>query len=285
MNMHATTTKPSFDPGKRYRTRGNGIAIITEFSYGALRGFSGKAPGAWNRGDGSYRGSMDGAEHHLDLMPDAISEYVDPPQEFGIHTQLANLRRDMAAQASVIAGMAAKIEELTHGQELIDRFCEHVTPKIEAIADLPPRNMLMRIETSEECGRNTHERIEDHTKQIGTLLDRIAELERQMPAALGFTPTKRDATPVETAIECLHDRINALEKHTGLDARVSLPEQFFNPDIKRPEAAKPTIKGGWVNVYLRSSAWHPTREDADGSKSPKRIACIQIPDITEGEGL
>lgn len=57
-------------------------------------------------------------------------------------------------------------------------------------------------------------------------------------------------------------------------------------------AEKATIKGGWVNVYRNVDAdgtmmfgrVHSSREEAD-THHLKRIACIQIPDITEGEGL
>lgn len=51
-------------------------------------------------------------------------------------------------------------------------------------------------------------------------------------------------------------------------------------------SAKRTIKGGWVNVYRHGGGmYHPTREDADSSGINNRIACIQIPDFQEGEGL
>jgi hypothetical protein len=51
-------------------------------------------------------------------------------------------------------------------------------------------------------------------------------------------------------------------------------------------APKPVIKGGWLNIYKDSQpVWHRTRALADGGAGAYRIACIRIPDITEGEGL
>jgi len=68
----------------------------------------------------------------------------------------------------------------------------------------------------------------------------------------------------------------------------------------REYACRPprTLKGGWVNVYptpkppgeelgLNGSfvTLYETREDARRAASGGRFACIQIPDIAEGDGL
>lgn len=110
------------------------------------------------------------------------------------------------------------------------------------------------------------------TEDYGKRLD---ALERQMPAALGLTPVDRPATPVEQAINQINTDLDELRKRIDYHG-IRLP------------AAKPTIKGGWVNVYRDFSAWHPTRQDADDaawSQLGHRIACLRIPDFTEGEGL
>ncbi|HMH95668.1 MAG TPA: hypothetical protein VK577_03695 [Bradyrhizobium sp.] len=59
-----------------------------------------------------------------------------------------------------------------------------------------------------------------------------------------------------------------------------------------------SLKGGWVNVYpspkppgeelvLNGSfvTIYETREDANRAACSNRFACVQIPDIAEGEGL
>lgn len=65
--------------------------------------------------------------------------------------------------------------------------------------------------------------------------------------------------------------------------------------FEEPTPPKRTIKGGWVNVWFKGGggvALDPnirdTKASADSYASGdegRRIACIQIPDFTEGEGL
>jgi hypothetical protein len=59
------------------------------------------------------------------------------------------------------------------------------------------------------------------------------------------------------------------------------------------DKAKPTIQGGWVNVYRYapspmlhlSPVVFMTRQECDTYSQENRFACIQIPDFVEGEGL
>jgi uncharacterized coiled-coil protein SlyX len=80
------------------------------------------------------------------------------------------------------------------------------------------------------------------------------------------------------------DRLNALEKANELTAAVGRLAAV------KPDAAKRTIKGGWVNVYrgierlTGLGSLYEDKVDAD-TFGNGRIACIRIPDITEGEGL
>jgi hypothetical protein len=118
-----------------------------------------------------------------------------------------------------------------------------------------------------------------------TMESRVSALECQMPAALGLTPTDRPATPVEEAINALHDRLKIVE---GFLRRYTFPEP-----LNTSAEAKRTIKGGWVNVYdehenygLPLGKVYGTKALADADEcSSHRLACIHIPDITEGEGL
>jgi hypothetical protein len=49
---------------------------------------------------------------------------------------------------------------------------------------------------------------------------------------------------------------------------------------------KPKRMSGFVNVYEVTAAWHKTREQADNiPRLPARIACIDLSQFEEGEGL
>lgn len=61
----------------------------------------------------------------------------------------------------------------------------------------------------------------------------------------------------------------------------------------REYAARPrrVLRMGWINVYAAPTSrgsfvtWFESKEDADAGACSDRFACIQIPEITEGEGL
>lgn len=67
--------------------------------------------------------------------------------------------------------------------------------------------------------------------------------------------------------------------------------------FEEPTPPKRTIKGGWFNVYQDGCGGRPvydgpwSREQAERQQYAcphpdlPRVACIQIPDCTEGEGL
>lgn len=94
-----------------------------------------------------------------------------------------------------------------------------------------------------------------------------------------------------------------MSKHNfSLEERVEIIERFlssigpFEGFKAEPEIfpAKRTIKGGWVNVYpgrgylTPLDGPHPAKNVADAwaaGDERDRIACIQIPDFQEGEGL
>jgi len=98
---------------------------------------------------------------------------------------------------------------------------------------------------------------------------------------------------------------NLGHKADGAHARIGAVMQIVEKIRKRhddffciePDGSQPkrTIKGGWLNVWAVDGggrAMNPTlfdtKDEADkhaAEDSGTRIACIQIPDITEGEGL
>ena len=61
----------------------------------------------------------------------------------------------------------------------------------------------------------------------------------------------------------------------------------------REYAAKPTrvLRGGWVNIYAGPESagsfvtWFETKGEADSAACSNRFACIEIPEISEGDGL
>lgn len=61
----------------------------------------------------------------------------------------------------------------------------------------------------------------------------------------------------------------------------------------REYATKPpqVLRARWINVYKAPESgesfvvWYDSREDADAGACHGRFACIQIPEITEGDGL
>jgi len=114
----------------------------------------------------------------------------------------------------------------------------------------------------------------------------------------------------DRAIGILDERVDNLEKHCeALQGRIEAVERtrgaftsllgllgyeigdFGRVQPKRQEASiKRIYKGGWANVVVDRGgklhigyAWL-TKAEADGLAAG-RIACIQIPDITEGDGL
>lgn len=217
-----TETKPIFDVNKTYRTRcGQHVKNVRAIGNRFLRGFR-VCDGAdfmWHA-DGRV---IEGRDEFSDLMPGAIEDEKPEAKRtyhfYDPQMRMQELERRINVQNVTIAGMLVKIGEITNS--------------------LPLRNMLLRIETTEEFGRNIQSRV----KIIEGFLRR-------------FKPD---------------------------------PDMSTEPAPQTPY--KPTIQGGWLNVYRAGSlaidikGRYLTKVVADEAARPDRIACIQIPDITEGEGL
>jgi len=132
-----------------------------------------------------------------------------------------------------------------------------------------------RIERLEMLYEMMHGMINSLQRRVAEqddVYNRLNHIEKDLQAALGKTSNDWPREP--TAIE---KRITALQNDIGIAVR---------------SAPRRTIKGGWVNVYqgmLGFAAFgnttFETKGEADFKGGPNRIACIQIPDITEGEGL
>ena len=88
----------------------------------------------------------------------------------------------------------------------------------------------------------------------------------------------------------LIDKLGIEVGHYGKVRMKDLKRQDFEQAMT--DGCKPVIKGGWLNIWRceHGLKWdsipRPTRQAADTAPGlGVRIACIQIPDITEGEGL
>jgi hypothetical protein len=298
---------PLFEVGKIYRTRDGSTAKIKDIILDkyALRGVVGREDHCWTF-DGDW--NQYGGEFGLDLMPGAIEE--EKPEVIEVECQQRQidiLRREFNAQATAIAIMGATIVALDQHLNArdngiarrivrIESRIDGVDHRVEEMDELPLRNMLARIETSEECGRNTHQRLEGHSQQIGTLQTaqiktfvRLAALESilvgQGLELAGKVNERLAAEGMRDACTAAADRA----KPNGCTENASHTSTYnAHP--------KSTINGGWMNVY--EAVGYADMADMTGPFSRRdwaddaarrdgrtRRACIQIPDMTEGEGL
>lgn len=88
------------------------------------------------------------------------------------------------------------------------------------------------------------------------------------------------------------NEIGFLARHLGFSVADGQIVRLNGDPIRQSEASiKRVIKGGWVNVYKKDGAVgaigpiYQNKGLCDHFRMADVIACIQIPDITEGEGL
>lgn len=273
MNMHPSALKPVFEVGKRYRTRQGWIVKLREFdadSVFPLGGMFDRVIGThWWTASGNYLLSASGSPHERDLIPGAIEDEQQAVETrttpYTVDERINEAYRRIEAQTATIASMAAKIEAVTEETSTARR-------EIVILADAANQH-TQRIQALEETAEVT----EGNTKHIGTLqtaqiktFERLDALETAR-AWIDTFEVKRSADAINAEIDDIKARIN----HHG---------------IKMPEPTKPTIKGGWMNVYFPRGEFsfdrpYPTKAEAVARRCDGCIACIQIPDITEGEGL
>lgn len=129
-----------------------------------------------------------------------------------------------------------------------------------------------------------------------TVFKRVAALEEKVDGALELLLPQ---------VARLNDRAEKLERENGkLNGQLIQVAQTLERHERAIEelsvfpivangsngaaiaSARKVIKGGWLNVYGDGGTnLHPTRSSADSGASCSRIACIQIPDLREGQGL
>lgn len=118
----------------------------------------------------------------------------------------------------------------------------------------------------------------------GDATDRLNKLEAQVTDLFRQLHTERDNRARE--IKVVLDTVESGRR--GLVYRLDCIDKRW----RGTKAAPKQIKGGWVNVYRAGTRqWyghvHDSRSDAnfEAATQMTRLACIQIPDFTEGDGL
>lgn len=184
---------------------------------------------------------------------------------------------------------------------------------IEAIYDHPPREPKPSLQAGPSCPitpdveldgpREIHDpeyvpsyaeatgRITDRQRLI-TLQDRINELEQRLDRLVPELTTKAVAEGIAERMTRLGHKADGA--HIKVDALSKRVERLIVDKASGEVVGRlpRVIKGGWLNVYRDGAGYRlddkPCSDKAavDAfTPSGERIACIQIPDITEGEGL
>jgi hypothetical protein len=157
-----------------------------------------------------------------------------------------------------------------------------------AIEDERPAPVSITVTEADRMKARTNA-IEARLKFLEKGVDvRLSVLERKhadMDEAVAYINGKS----TDDRIEALEKCVKGILKHHGLmvgDYGMVHPV----PETESAATTKRTIKGGWVNVYsgidrnIGLGGVYEDKVDAD-TYGNHRIACIRIPDITEGEGL
>lgn len=142
-------------------------------------------------------------------------------------------------------------------------------------------------------------------REIDVIKARLAKMDEEAALNLVATDARLDrlsgmVSAVDNRVDHLSATVTDLLNLPGLAtlnaAVVDINDRldrFFTLKATAPRA----IKGGWVNVYCPPGkdevhglpgsfvTAYPTREEADVAAVSNRIACIQIPDFNEGDGL
>lgn len=258
--------KPTFEVSKSYRTAGDHIMRVNRVGVGDDRddivaeqidGDPFKRVILVYHPNGIAKGQDWDA---YQLLPGAIADEPTPESTIdrpalqldAIQAQLTDLFRQMRGVRSNLADVAAGADTRINN---LEKHCEAMQA-----------------------------RIEDHTARDVELYRRIAQLTEAV-TQLQAEAITRNERELNAAHEAMVDKSGA---YSDYERRIKThPGNGVSPP-------KPTIKGGWVNVYWNKhrkiamvGELYPTQAEAgaDGTGARARIACIQIPDIQEGEGL
>lgn len=327
------TAKPTFEIGKRYRTRDGRLTepltVRGSNNYGSID-YSLQAKverdehcdwRSWTA-EGTW---LKGTINPLDLMPGAI----DDQPKFEAGKSYRTREGGKTGPLSLRAGDSAFVATLVSGPHSgqwgwnrdgasstgnispLDLLPGAIEDEKEAAEPWPDANVNDRLTALEAAVvdrermsdlRQIHSRLNRQAEKIETIrnvsFDEWAKLNSRTEALTRELASHRINTASllldnDERLDHTNQRVDALEKAAELTAAVNrlaaIKPQPTHPAFDPP---KPTIKGGWVNVYRDRSGvaariadyvW-ADKEDADAA-GIDRIACIQIPDIQEGEGL
>jgi hypothetical protein len=213
---------------------------------------------------------------------DTMNERMDDIATFvpTVERRLASL--ETAKAWTDTASVMAKVEQVERDtSERLDRFAIEISGNAER-SQIAGISLAKRI-ASQGTAISTHAeslaRIEDMltAEKSFDLLGRIGKLESQTYEQQKFISAMTERGPIDL--------------NTG-KATVPPPNPCSEPSCMVCHPPKRVIKGGWLNVYRDGSGYRlddkpcSDKRAVDGfTPSGERIACIQIPDFTEGEGL
>jgi hypothetical protein len=302
--------KPTFEVGKSYRTRKGDVVKIERLTKSVDYPLQGEHHNqSWTL-DGRYWKDAK-QECSADLMPGAIEDEpaVDPlcvlqAQINHIDLTLQNAMESGTAQANDLR------RQLLNVRGSVSELTRELTSARVNMADGLGQNDE-RIDNLEKHCEAMQTRIEDQTKHQIELYRHLGKLEvsavcnpiinedfeKRLDLVESFMRGPMSAQT--TRVLEMQGRIANLEGMVAVTAATINAAAEGKRDaciaaVDRAKATpKRTIKGGWVNVYEAHEppyTWiggpYTSREGADRAFSDRpRIACIQIPDITEGEGL
>jgi hypothetical protein len=259
---------PTFEIGKTYRTAaGHIMNIVREFD----GGFIGKRQDPYGNlptdllinliydRTGVAMGDNDWSNYRL--LPGAIEDEKPAPLD-GNWKELPDRVDDLGAEHVAIRGRLDALERRQHTAENeLGKGLSQVEERMDGLV-LEGGNRWRAI----------HGRLDANSEKI--------------------TQVESDADHRMTSLD---QRINDAHKRTDLILNKAEVADAVERLDARYLGEKRTIKGGWVNVWAHEQGgrvagpqFFDTKEDADHSATRdagRRIACIHIPDITEGEGL
>lgn len=308
--------------GERYKAR-NGEPVII-FGGDPFRGLpeyrSAATPIVYNN-DGSTLAagwaewSIDGlTKHPVSHMPE-LDGPIDPRvaelaskrlASFEETAEAMRMRHDktvkaVRANSDLIAGNAAKIEELLDRLDATDRRVETLR---QGLCDHD--DVVGKHET--QINGADHGRKVGLVERIGNIQDRVSEIERTSEPAMvnrRLHQLATDITKLGSELARIEDMLTAEKPALTKDSRFAPPDcdceycvafrarQIAEDDPNHTRKPKRVLKGGWVNVYRYernpymslSPVIFTTKEDCKSEGGTGLVARIQIPDITEGEGL
>jgi hypothetical protein len=283
------TIPPTFEAGKSYRTRegttaqllnDHGNALSTPFRINV------KGDVAWAYRDGSFSFFGKGDQ----MLPGAIEDepkaeqrtgdgrgFIAPPEP----VEDREYRSDLRHIHNRLNWQRERLEE-----RLADQT-KHNVELYKRVEALTAELTSHRVNTADALSAT-----DEHIEALGTSLDvAIAEVRGRIDGIV----LERDTGSTTISRSTFMSLLDKLGYEIGDYGRVKQKAAPFMSTAVDPP--KRTIKGGWVNVYVRRPpgeretlndslvTFYVTRQAADAAAASNRIACIQIPDITEGEGL